>query len=490
MNDFTDSVQLTFAGPGLDALSDRVRDDLVRTAHPAADWVMTHHDKHGVPIKDVVVVGAGQGGLAIAHALRRQRVTNLLLIDQAKAGAEGVWAQYARMPTLRSPKEFTGPDLGLPSLTYQSWHEALFGSANWNSLDRIPTEHWHQYLQWFRQVLGLVVQNETKLQSIAPTQDGRLELGVSTPAGVSVIQTRKLVLATGQDGTGRWAIPPAFASLPRSHCASTNADIDFDELRGQDVVVIGQGASASDNAACALEAGAASVRMLVRREQLQRIQPYLWMTFDGFLRHIGDMPDEWRWRFLNHALSLRESVPQPTYDRMRQHSQFEIECGTEVLTSSMRGEKVLLETAKGTRLVDFVILGTGVEIDFEARPELMPFADKIATWGDRYAPPASESNPHLARFAYHAPDASFVEKHTGQAPFLSLIHDFTIGTTMSFGPFGCSINAMNIAVPRLVNGLTRGLFKQDIADYWESFKAYEETVFEPTQFEPTQKDRS
>ena len=72
-----------------------------------------------------------------------------------------------------------------------------------------------------------------------------------------------------------------------------------------------------------------------------------------------------------------------------------------------------------------------------------------------------------------------MEKTPGCAPHLSLIHDFTIGTTMSFGPFGCSINAMNIAVPRLVNGLTRCLFRQDIERYWASFEAYDEPVFEP-----------
>lgn len=479
MNDFTDSAQLKFSGAGLAALNARVHDDLARTAHPAADWVIGHRNKQGAPVLDVVIVGAGQGGLAIAHALRRQRVHKLLLIDKAKAGAEGVWAQYARMPTLRSPKEFTGPDLGMPSLTYQSWHEALFGAASWNALERIPTGHWHHYLQWFRAVLGLTVHNQTELRSIIPIDGNRLALQLSTPTGEQLVQTRKLVLATGQDGTGRWAVPPAFASLPRSHCAATNEEIDFDALSGRDIAVIGQCASASDNAACALEAGAGSVRMLVRREHLQRIQPYLWMTFDGFLRHIGDMPDEWRWRFLNHALSLRESVPQATYDRMRRHARFGIECNTEVLSASMQGTKVLLETTQGSRLVDFVILGTGIEIDFGARPELAGFADRIATWGDRYTPPQAEANPHLEKFAYHAPDASFTEKQAGTAPYLSLIHDFTIGTSMSFGPFGCSINAMNIAVPRLVNGLTRGLFRQDIEQYWHAFEAYKDTVFEP-----------
>ena len=370
VNDFTDSANLRFAGPGLDALSARARDELARTAHPAVDWLLEHRDASGARTLDVVIAGAGQGGLAIAHALRRQRVNNLLLFDQAPAGQEGVWAQYARMPTLRSPKEFTGPDLGTPSLTYQSWHEALFGADDWHALDRIPTLFWHQYLQWFRQVVGLSVQNDTRLVSVLPASDERLELRLAGPSGERTLVTRKLVLATGQDGTGRWVVPSAFSSLPASHCATTNADIDFESLRGRDVVVIGQGASAADNAAEALEAGARSVQLLVRRERLQRIQPYLWMTFDGFLRHIGDMPDEWRWRFLNHALSLRESIPQPTYDRMSCHPQFSILCNTEVESATMQGSLVSLSTTQGVIQADFVILGTGVEIDFAARPEL------------------------------------------------------------------------------------------------------------------------
>ena len=54
----------------------------------------------------------------------RSQVTNILVLDKAEEGREGPWLTYARMPTLRSPKDFTGPDLDIPSLTYQSWHEA------------------------------------------------------------------------------------------------------------------------------------------------------------------------------------------------------------------------------------------------------------------------------------------------------------------------------------------------------------------------------
>ena len=73
----------------------------------------------GRPALDVLIVGAGQSGLAIAFALMRAQVDNILVIDKAEHGREGPWLSYARMRTLRSPKDYTGPDLDVPSLTYR-----------------------------------------------------------------------------------------------------------------------------------------------------------------------------------------------------------------------------------------------------------------------------------------------------------------------------------------------------------------------------------
>ncbi len=53
------------------------------------------------------------------------------------------------------------------------------------------------------------------------------------------------------------------------------------------------------------------------------------------------------------------------------------------------------------------------------------------------------------------------------------IHMFNIASTMSFGPSGSSINAMTIAVPKLVHGLTRGLFKGDLERHWRSLQDYD-----------------
>ncbi len=53
------------------------------------------------------------------------------------------------------------------------------------------------------------------------------------------------------------------------------------------------------------------------------------------------------------------------------------------------------------------------------------------------------------------------------------IHMFNIASTMSFGPSGSSINAMTTAVPKLVAGLTRGLFRADLDRHWRSLQDYD-----------------
>ena len=463
---------------GIEELEAQVRRDLALTRHPYKDWLPARPGPDGAHLYDVVIAGAGQGGLVTAFQLMRECVSNILVIDKAPYGGEGVWVTYARMPALRTPKDYNGPDLRIPCLTYQAWHEARFGAAAWDALDYIPKELWAEYLLWYRRILGLPVRNDCALAGIAPDL-GCLRLSVETPEGAETLYARKLVLATGQEGLGRWWLPDFVEALPSRFRAATADTIDFPSLRGKVVAVLGAGATAADNAACALEAGAASTHMFVRRQTMQRVQPYRWLTFPGFLRHLADLPDAWRWRFMNHILSLRESFHQPTYDRLRAHDNFHIHVGAGWEGARVDGDRILIDTAAGPFAADYLICGTGIDIEPGLKPELTPFADAIATWGDRYTPPPGEENPRLARYPYHGPDGELLERKPGQAPFLKDVHDFTIATTMSFGPSGSSINAMNIAVPRLVAGLTRGLFRADVEHHWRSLQAYDTPIFEP-----------
>ena len=457
----------------LSALEAEVRDDLAKTSHPSAPWLEPKTGSDGQPALDVLIVGGGQSGLATAFGLRRSQVTNILIIDKAKEGEEGPWLSYARMPTLRSPKDFTGPDLDIPSLTYQSWHEARFGKEDWENLELIPRHLWAEYLIWFRRAVGLTVRNRCELLKIAPAADGLLAATVAHDGATRTIYARKIVLATGQEAMGNWTIPQPLRHLPPRFVARASDDIDFAALAGQTVAVIGAGATAFDNAAVALEAGAAEVHLLCRRAEIQLIQPYRWLTFRGFLRHLCDLEDEWRWRFMRAILELREGFPQATYDRCARFANFHLHEGSPVEAAREIADAVELKTPGGNLSVHFVICGAGTDIDFAERGELKNFADNIATWADRYQPPDNERSPRLGHYPYLADDYALTERVAGATPWITNIHLFAFASTMSFGPSGSSINAMTTAIPKLVYGLTRGLFCADLDRHWNSFKAYD-----------------
>src|ERR1700760_5199769 len=119
---------MTLDAAGLAALEERLRQDLAWLERPAKSWV-PRRVVDGQEVIDVVIIGAGMAGLVASGMLKRMGVDNQLVIDRAAAGQEGPWVSYARMRTLRSPKELTGPAMGLPALTFRAFYEAQFGAA-------------------------------------------------------------------------------------------------------------------------------------------------------------------------------------------------------------------------------------------------------------------------------------------------------------------------------------------------------------------------
>ena len=167
---------------------------------------------------DVVIVGAGQSGLAAAYGLIREQVKNILVVDRRPAGTEGPWKTYARMMTLRTPKTVSGLDFGNPSLTPRAWFEAQWGVDAWVNLDKMPRDIWQDYLDWYRRVLALPVENNVDVTGFS--LDGDL-VAVET-ANDNARLARKVILCTGLDGTGEWTVPKLVSgALPRAryaHC--------------------------------------------------------------------------------------------------------------------------------------------------------------------------------------------------------------------------------------------------------------------------------
>ena len=465
---------------GLTELARRVQRDLELLDYPRRPWVNPQRSASGEPVYDVVIVGGGQSGLTAAFGLMRERVGNLLVIDRNPLDRAGPWLNFARMRTLRTPKYLTGPDLGIPSLTPRSWYEAQFGDGSWEALGLLPKELWASYLAWYRETLHIPVEPETTVGALQYDHEARQFLvPCSGPNGERVLRARRVVLATGIDGSGEWRVPRAVTdALPAHLYAHTRDAIDFDALRGKRIAVLGAGASGFDNASTALERGAREVRLFFRRPQLVNVNAYRWAEFVGFLKHHADLPDPEKWRFILQIMRMGQLPPKDTLARAREHAAFHLHPGSRWKSLRAHGDTVQIETDRERFEVDFVIVATGCVTDLAARPELAQFEAQIARWADRYTPPAEEQHEDLLRHPYLGPGFEFTERSPGQAPHLAHLYNYTFGGLLSMGFGGASISGLKYSAARLVAGITRSLFVEDSAAHFDTLCHFAEPEFQ------------
>ncbi|CAN5778397.1 FAD-dependent urate hydroxylase HpyO [soil metagenome] len=417
---------------------------------------------------DVLIVGGGQSGVTAAFALARTGISRFSVIESADEAATGAWRSKARMRVLRTAKRNTGPDLGIPALAFRAWYEAQHGAAAYEAIGRVATTDWIDYLAWVRAQTGVPVRFGTRLVRIEPEPaHDRLRVHLDVNGVARVETVRKVVLATGAVGGGVPNIPEVIRTgLPADRYAHSDAAIDFAALKGRDVAVLGGGSSAFDAAAVALEAGAATVRLLVRADDLVRASPGKQAVYPGVANNFFDLPDEKRWRL---ARFLRARSPGPmteTVLRATAFSNFHIHLATEVKAAAVENGRIALRLDDELRHVDFVILGTGYTIDPALRPELADVADEIATWGDRPATAGAPRTPAL-RYPYLGDGYQFTERHPGAAPWLADIHCFNYSAITSYGRHVGDVSSLATGIPRLVAAVSRDLFLADFDAHHE-----------------------
>jgi cation diffusion facilitator CzcD-associated flavoprotein CzcO len=377
------------------------------------------------------------------------------------------------METLRSPKQLTGPAYGMASLTFRAWFTAQFGEAAWAALDKIPRPLWMDYLRWYREVLDLPVENNIEVSRITAL-DGLLKLELSgAGATAPFVLTRKVVMATGREGTGHPNIPEFVADLPKRCWAHTAEDIDFAALKNKRVIVIGVGASAVDNAAEALEAGAAEVRHLIRRSAMPRINKMMGIGSYGFTAGFPELDDAWRWRFMHYSFATQTPAPRNSTLRVSRHANafFHFNAGIEKVVCA-NGE-LTIDTVRGRRFqTDFMILGTGFTVDPLARLELAGYADKILLWRDRYTPPPPLASAELGNFPYLTDNFAFQQRTPGAAPWLQHIHCFNYGASVSLGKVSGDIPAISDGAAWLARALAADFYKADIEQHWQRLLDY------------------
>ncbi|MBU6420251.1 MAG: SidA/IucD/PvdA family monooxygenase, partial [Proteobacteria bacterium] len=409
--------------------------------------------------------------------LMREKVGNILVVDENPAGREGPWVTYARMVTLRTPKHLISVDLGLPTLTFRAWWEAQYGEDGWESLGKIPRGEWMRYLVWYRETLDIPVRNETKAVLIEPVHRGLFRVrveGAGAP-GSGFYLARKVVLATGIQGGGEWHVPDFIKALPKAHYAHTSEAVDYAALKGGRIGILGGGASAFDNAHFALGAGVAEARVFIRKPALPKINPIRFMENAGFLGHFSDLSDAQRYDGIDHFLSFNQPPTNDTFSRAAAYEGFFFHPGEAWLDVRESPDGVEVTTPKGRYVFDFLVLSTGLLTDSRLRRELSVLAPDIACWRDKYQAP--KPNPLIDDHPYLARDFAFTAKTPEGADRLHGLFNFNYAALASLGLSASALSGMKFAAPKLVYGIVSQLFTDDAPQILADYKAYAEEEF-------------
>ncbi|QNN57358.1 NAD(P)/FAD-dependent oxidoreductase [Diaphorobacter ruginosibacter] len=482
----------TVAAPpqGLEQLEARLRQDLDWLDLPARNW-LPDSEVDGQPVLPVAIIGGGMGGMATSAALKFLGV-QAPIFDRSPTGFEGPWATTARMETLRSPKTLTGPALGQPALTFRAWFESQFGTEAWEALDKIPRLQWMDYLRWYRKALDLEIHNEHRLLSVQPRgADGVVQLDMQTPAGPRTVLARHVVLATGRDGLGGAWVPPVADKLPREVWAHSSDEMDYAMLKGRRVGVVGAGASAMDSAATALERGAASVDLLIRRDDIPRVNKGKGAGSPGLTHGHLTLPDAWKWK-IRHYINVQQ-VPPPRGSTLRvsRHDNARFNLGTRIEDLQWVDGEIRALTNKGVFRFDFLIFSTGFRIDWSQRPEFARLAPHVRAWKDRFTHPEGEDDQELADSPDLGPVFELQEKTPGECPGLSRVHVFSYPAALTQGTISGDIPAVSVGAQRMAQGLAGTLYAEDVQWHYDNLQTFEEPeVFgdEWTPAEPPSQD--
>lgn len=468
----------------LNLLEEQVYADLEKINVPPKSWLISSFPEE---VLDVAIIGGGMAGLTACFALMMEGISKLKIFDENPPGLEGPWVKYARMNVLRSGKNLMGPALGIPSLTFWSWYEAVYGKEAWEKLEACPTRIWQDYLLWYRKVLQLPVENEMTLEKIVP-QKNLFELTFRTNKTQLKKFVRKVILATGREGSGGYYIPQFLKTIPKQYYAHTGEVIEPVFFKDKRIAIIGGGSSAFDVAAVAIENGATAVDMFLRRPAVSEINKFGQFAYPGLENGFYFLPDEMHCRFFAEA--LQEGAVDPSFsavERIKNFTNLFIHYETEVQEIALGNHKMILNTNKGKFHENFIVLGTGYGVDLSNRPELNQIKSYIQLWEKKVPKDLLKKIPMLGKFPYLGPHFEFLEVEPGKASFLKNLYCFNYGAWLSHAQLSGDIPGISVGAKRLAKGIVADFFLSNSEEYLQKIIEWQTPDFNSSDYPPLKK---
>ena len=123
-------------------------------------------------------------------------------------------------------------------------------------------------------------------------------------------------------------------------------------MAGKDIGVIGISASAVDNAASALEAGANNVFLFVRSPTIPRINKMKSAGYPGFTHGFPALPIADRLSLLSYVFKYRIAPPRDSVLRVWQHPNVHLCLDSEINKAEKLGEKIHIFTNSKKYILD------------------------------------------------------------------------------------------------------------------------------------------
>ncbi len=317
----------------------------------------------------LLVIGAGPYGVATA-ARAIERGIETIVVGAPMA----FWREH--MPQgmfLRS-----GPDWHLDAAgvhTFEAFLEEQ--EIALSDVDPIPIRVFLDYATWFQDNKGVVVRENLVTQLIHKGKafEVLLDSGERITAGA-------VVAAPGIRHFQQ--LPPWAGSLSPGVGAHTCDLVDFEDLRGARVLIVGGRQSAYEWAALIGEQGAERID-IVHRHDIPRFERVSWKFVDDYVDSMIAVRG-W-WRALSH--SERERITRQFWDAGRltlewwliprlAGDRFHWWPGTSVIDISEGTGAAVAELSNGERLVvDRIVFATGYKANLRNVPFLGGVVDKI-----------------------------------------------------------------------------------------------------------------